>query len=53
MLQGGGTVTMSYSGMGGGNAIIYQAAGGIDPDQRKQHHSGSRYHRIQRLDGGE
>ena len=27
-LQGGGTVTMSYSGMGGGSAIIYQAAGG-------------------------
>ncbi len=27
-LQGGGTVTMSYSGMGGGSAIIYQQAAG-------------------------
>src|SRR5271167_3495330 len=27
-LQGGGTVTMSYSGMGGGTAIIYQEAAG-------------------------
>ena len=51
-LQGGGTVTHVQFGR---RRQRHHLPGGrrIDPDQRKQHHSGDGNHRIQRLDRGE